>query len=270
MAETRACQKQRAFGVENARVDGRYRTARLTEKCQRAARAQRVETFLKRGLAHGIVNHVHTAAAGEAPGFDVEFLLGIEDGFVGPRFPRDPRLLRGGNSAKDAGADILRHLHDQSACAARGSMHQAGVPGFERKRGVREIVGRHALQHGGGRHFEIHMSGYFHQLGGGHHGVLGVGSACHRIGHTVAWRNFGDAFAHRLHGAGAFTADSDREVGFVQAGTKISVDEVDVAGGEANQRLPGTRLRHRDIDQLQTLRTAWDGDLNSFHNSVSA
>ena len=129
---------------------------------------------------------------------------------------------------------------------------------------------RHSLQHGGRRHFEIHVSGYFHQLGGGHHRILGVRAARHRIRYSVAGRNFRNAVAHRFHGAGAFTADRNRNIGFVQAGTEVDVDEVDAARRQANQRLPGTRLRHRHLGQLETLRTPWDGDLNGFHNSVSA
>src|SRR5450759_2104156 len=154
--------------------------------------------------------------------------------------------------------------------AVVGGVHQGGVAGFERKRGVREIVSGHALQHGGGRAVEIDVCGDFHQLGGGHDGVLGVGAARHGIGYAVAGRDFGDAFAHLFHGAGAFAADGYRQVGFVQAGTKIDVDEVDAAGNAAHQRLPGTGPRCWDVDQLEIFRAAWNVDLNGFHSSVFA
>src|SRR5450759_2104155 len=103
-----------------------------------------------------------------------------------------------------------------------------------------------------------------------HDGVLGVGAARHGIGYAVAGRDFGDAFAHRFHGAGAFAADGYRQVGFVQAGTKIDVDEVDATGNDAHQRLPGTGPRCWDVDQLEIFRAAWNVDLNGFHSSVFA
>src|SRR5450756_759936 len=119
MAQAGAGEEQRALAVEKGRVEGRYRAAGLPEERQRATRAQRVEAFLKRGLADGIVDHIDAAATGEAPRFHVELLLGIKDDFVGAGIARDLRLLHGGNGAQDAGAKVLGHLHRQSAGAAR-------------------------------------------------------------------------------------------------------------------------------------------------------
>src|ERR1035437_5138861 len=226
MAEAGAGEEQGALAIENGRVEGRYGAAGLAEEGERATRAQRVEAFLKRGLTDGIVDHVDAAATGEASGLDVELLLGVEDDFVGAGCARELGLLRGGNGAEDAGADVLGHLHRQSAGAARGGMHEAGVAGFQRKRGVGEIVSGHALKHGGGRCVENDVRGDFHQLGGRHDGVLGVRTASHGIGYTVAGRDFGDALADRFHGAGGFAAGGDWQGGFCQAGTEKGVGGV--------------------------------------------
>src|ERR1035441_3596759 len=107
MGEAGAGEEQRALAVENGRVEGRHGAARLPEQGQRAPRAQRVEAFLKRGLADGIVDHVDATSTGEAPGLHVELLLRIEDDFVGAGLARDLGFLRGGYGAQDAGADEI-------------------------------------------------------------------------------------------------------------------------------------------------------------------
>ena len=131
----------------------------------------------------------------------------------------------------------MGHLHDQPTGPARGCVHQAGIAGFEHESGVRQIVGGHALQHRRCGYFQIHAVRDLHQLRGGHHGVLRVRSARHRVGYPIAKSEIGDIGADRLHCARAFRSRRDRQIGLVQAGAKIYIDEINAGSGDLDQRL---------------------------------
>ena len=105
------------------------------------------------------------------------------------------RLGFGGDRAEDARAEHA----GPSAPSASPRRPRPHAPGRCRRisaeSGMRQVVRRHALQHGRRRRLEIDAVGDLHQLRGGHHRVFGVGTARHGIGHAVAGRHFGDAGA---------------------------------------------------------------------------
>ena len=234
----------------------------MAEQRQHAARAQRIQAALESGLRDRIVNHVHTAAFGKAL-----HLIGVNDGFVAAVLARDARFLFGRYGAEHVRAEHLRHLHDETAGAARRRVHQAGVASLQRKRGMRQVMRRHALQQGRGGGREVHVVGNLHKLRRGHHGVFGVRAAHGAVGHAVAGRDLGHRRADGFDRAGGLLANGQGEVGFVKSGAEIDVDEIDAGGGDAHQRLVSGGLRNRKFHQLQLFRAARLLHLNGFHNA---
>ena len=98
----------------------------------------------------------------------------------------------------------------------------------------------HALQHRGRGGLEIHAIRQLHKLPGGHHGVLGVGSARHGVSDAIARLHFFDIRRRPLSTVPAPSLPkNDGRIGFVQAGAEIDVDEVDAGRRDLHQRLAG-------------------------------
>ena len=165
---------------------GCHRTARLAEQRHRAARPDHIEAFQKRGRADRIVNHIDAFAVRESFDFGGEIFARVNDHFVRARFLRDGGFLVSARRAVDGRAQHLRHLHDQSSRAARRRMHQRLVARLQRKRRVRQIVRRHALQHRGRAVFRSDVIRQRHQLRRRHQRVLRIRAARHRVSHAVA------------------------------------------------------------------------------------
>ena len=76
--------------------------------------------------------------------------------------------------------------------------------------------------------------------------------------------------AHGLHGARAFRAQRHGEVGLIETGAEVDVDEVHATGGDADQRLTGAWLRRGDIHQYHFLGAAGFFYLDCFHGLTFA
>ena len=126
VGQARARQEQRAARVEDRRIEGRHRAARLAEERHRAARAQHAQALVERRLADRIVDDVDAAAVGEPLHFDLEVLRRVEDGLVGAEVAHLARLVFGRHRAEDARAEVLGHLHDEPA-ESRPRPHARGT-----------------------------------------------------------------------------------------------------------------------------------------------
>src|ERR1019366_4079305 len=124
---------------------------------------------------------------GDAFDFGGEIVAGVNDYFVGTGGFRDAGLLFTAHGAVDGSAQHFGHLDDETAGASGSSVDEALIARLEGKSGVSQIVGGHALQHGGGGGGEVNGIGQRHQMGGGDAGVLGVRAEGHGVSHAVTW-----------------------------------------------------------------------------------
>ena len=144
-------------------------------------------------------------------------------------------------------------------------MHQRHVALLQRESRMRQIVRRHALEHGRGRGDEFQAIRQFHQLRSRHDGELGIRSAHHRVGHAIAWLHRIDAVADRFHHARRLAAGNERQFGLIEADAEINVDKVHARCRDADQRLPRPGSGSRRIDKPEVVRAAVLSDLNDFH-----
>ncbi len=114
----------------------------------------------------------------------------------------------------------------------------------------------HALQHGGGAGFEIDGIRQGHQLFGWDDGILGVGTARHRVGNAVARLDHGYTRADGFDGTRAFAARRERKIGLVETRAEVDVDEVDARSRDLHQRLAGGGCGDGRIHELQYFGTA--------------
>ncbi len=204
-------QVQRAFGVQHLGIERRHGAAGLAEEHQIAARAQAVEALLEGGLAHGVVDDVHAAAARQAARLGGEIGLGVADHLVGAGSTGHLGLLVAGDSGDHPRALLLGNLHQQRADPTSGGVDQRGLAGPQRIRAAGQIVRRHPLQHDGGGRARVDGRGQQHQQRGGRHGVLGICAGDGRRGHAVAGPQIGHGGADGIHHAGALTTGRPRQ-----------------------------------------------------------
>src|SRR6202023_4031394 len=74
--------KQRALLAESDGINRRDSSARSSKQDHHSARPQDVQSFYKSGLAHRVIDHVHTFALGQTLGLTFKITLGIQDDFV--------------------------------------------------------------------------------------------------------------------------------------------------------------------------------------------
>ena len=109
-------------------------------------------------------------------------------------------------------------------------MYQSRVAGFEWVGSMGQIMGGHPLQHRGGRVLGSEASGDFDQASGWHDSIIGVGSRCTAIGHTIPHLDFGDVRSDCLHHASALLTQREGQRIFIQAAANVDIDEVDANG----------------------------------------
>ena len=165
-----------------------------------AAPGEGVQALVEGVAAHAVVDHLDAPAAGQALHLGGEVLLGVEDHLVRSGLAGDPRLLLRRDRADHPGAAELGDLAEELAHAAGRGVDQAGVPGLQRIGAAGEVVGRHALEHGGGALPGGHSFGQLHQPRRRHGRQLGVGPLDAGVGDPVAHGHLGDPGAHGHHG----------------------------------------------------------------------
>jgi len=127
--------------------------------------------------------------------------------------------------------------------------------GLEREGGAGEVVRGHALEDDGCPLFEGDGVGQFDQQRLGNHSIFGIGAARHCIGNALADAK-SDAAADGGDGAGSLAAEANRGFGsFVEAGSKIGIDEVDTDGRDLDERFAIAGLRCGEIDVLEIFGT---------------
>src|SRR5262249_12933519 len=144
--------------VEDGRIDGGYRPARLAEQHHHAAGPDHLEALLERCLAHRVIDNVHAAAAGQALDLDLE-VLGRVDDRLAAQSPHLVGLLSGRDRAEHARATLASELYDEAAGAPSRRMHETGLTALERERRSREVMRRRPLQHDGRRGLEADALG---------------------------------------------------------------------------------------------------------------
>ncbi len=184
---------------------------------------------------------------------------------VSPGLPGELLLLAGGDRAVDLGALELGQLDEQLPHAARARVDEDLVALLHLVRGVRQIVGRHALQHRRGRHLGRHAVGHRHRPIGGHHDLLGVAAEHARPRHRVPHGDTLHAWPHGRHRSRALAADDGGQIERVRAGALVDVDEVDATGGDVDHELPLTGYRVGTLDVFENLWTALGGDDDGMH-----
>ena len=144
--------------------------------------------------------------SGEAPGLDLEILLGVENDFIGPGRARQCCLVFGGNSPDDPRSTEMRDLAEKQSDSTRGGMDQTGVASREREGRACQIVSRHALEHRSGGDSGRNPLRQDHQPVGPSQGELGVGSGEALRGHSIAHLDLGDARSNLDDAARRFRA----------------------------------------------------------------
>ncbi len=172
----------------------------------------------------------------------------------------------GGDGGDDARAQPRRHLREQEAHTACACVHQRGVASLERKRGMAEIMRGHALEHGGSRALHAQPVGNLDQLRGGNQSVLNVTADHAGGGNCIPSRESRHARSQFLDSARGFAAWNKGQCGLVDALAEVNFDEVDPSGLNANQDLARSRLRNRQVFQLQNFRPACGMNLDGFHD----
>src|SRR3989304_9364702 len=95
-------------------------------------------------------------------------------------------------------------------------------------------------------------------------GELGIGAQPPRIGHPVAHLHLAHVGAHLGDDAPALHAERDGELGLVEAGAVVHIDEVEPRRFELHHRLAGARLRIGNILQREHFRPAEGLDADRF------
>jgi hypothetical protein len=113
-------------------------------------------------------------------------------------------------------------------------MDQRGVAGLRLPHTVDQVMRRHALEHGGGRHLLRNALGDRHQPVRRCDQDLRVGAGHRRPRHSVALPNALGAGADGLHDSRALEPENERSRSRVEAGAHVDVDEVDAAGRDVD------------------------------------
>ena len=129
----------------------------------------------------------------------LEILFRIANNDVNPRTLCRFRLGFCRHRAENLCAAPLRHLREQKPDPSRGRMYEHTVAGLDRKRRMREIVGRHPLKHDRGRERARDAVGHGHELPRRHDRHLGIGPRRHRVSHTIPRPNPAGILANGLH-----------------------------------------------------------------------
>jgi len=126
MSERGSRDVERPLRGKRDEIKRRHGAAGAAVKNHHAARTQNVEALLKCGQADGVIDHVYTFAGGQA--------LGLEDNFVRAGIAGQLGFFLSRNRGDHASPQVVRHLREQQAHAARRGMNQRRVAALQRKR----------------------------------------------------------------------------------------------------------------------------------------
>jgi hypothetical protein len=165
-------------------------------------------------------------------------LLRVDDDFFRAGFPRQLRLLFVACRADGPRADALCHLAEKQAHAARGRVDDAPLAALQRMGVVRQVVGRHSLQHHGRRELGRDAFRDGHETVRRDEHMCRVRPVHVRPRDALADAHVADSAAHLLDKACSFDAERERHRQLVLAAALVDVDEVHSGSLDADQGLP--------------------------------
>src|SRR5918994_1892070 len=238
MSEGGPGEVQTALLVEDLGVNRWHSPTRRADEDHVAAGFEDVEASVEGILTDGIVDHVDALAVREALCLLDEVLLGVENHLVHSGGFRELCLLFGADGPYNGRAAQLGDLAEQEPNAPGGGMDQSRLVLLQGEGAVRQVVGRHALEHHRRRHPGLYQGDVKgdEPLRRGDY-VLGVGSRYPREGHVVSLRDLLDPFADGLDLAGPFQAQRERRLSRIEAGALVDVYKVH----------PGRRQLHASL-----------------------
>ena len=164
----------------------------------------------------------------------------------------------------------LGHLDEEQADAARARVDEGRIVGAERVRGMGEIVGGHALEHGRRALLCRDAARQDDEAICGDDDALGVGLGRAGIGDDIADGRSRDAVANLNDGSRALAAEDGRQrAAAIQSGSAIHIHVVDAGGGELHDGLAGAGGGVSDVRVGENLGAAVLGDLDCFHGVVA-
>jgi hypothetical protein len=159
------------------------------------------------------------------------------------------RLLVAADGADHGDAEMLGPLAEDQADAARRSMEQNGLAGFDTISLADEILHRQTLQHHRRGRFVVNAVGQLDQAIGWNQPLLGIGAGrCASIGDAVAGFQIGDIRPDLLDNPSRLAAEPARQCDRIKSRAVVDVDKV-----QSHRRMPDARFAPTGVAQFDFL-----------------